>query len=183
MTEGRQPEVRQAFKRTPIEIDLGGEVISVGPVPWEQRNDFGNEVIRQHLEILNEGVKIYLDPETSAPQLEAKLNEKFTDPGVLLRLGLEEKVYEQIKSRPMFQNQVVVILLAIAEVNELQQLYPLLDPNLEAPTTLSGLLWQIVEEARSGEDTQKTESGPDSSSQDSAEQSSEPSPIPSSVSS
>lgn len=171
------PERRQAFRREPIEIDLGGEVIlSVGPVVWQQRNDFGNEVIRQHVEIINEAVKMYTDPDTGVPQLEAKLGEKFSDPDTLFKLGLDDITYGLLKSLPvLYQNQVVAILLAICEVNELDQLKAMIDPNLTTPTTIGGLLTSLI--SGGPIDTQKTESGPDSSSLESPETPSEPSPI------
>lgn len=167
-------ERRQAFRREPIEIDLGGEVVlSVGPVVWQRRNDFGNEVIRQHLEIVNEAVKMYTDPDTGVPQLEAKLGEKFSDPETLFGLGLEEDPYLQLRGVSLYQNQVVAILLAICEVNELDQLKAMIDPNLLTPTTIGGILSDLISGART--DIQKIESGQDSSLPDSGESPSDPS--------
>lgn len=165
-------ERRQAFRKEPIEIDFGdNRTVSVGPLPWQERNDFGDEVIRQYLQILNEAVLLYVDPDTGAPQLEAKLGEKFSDPQALMKLGLSEDDFKTVQDPPLGQNQIVIVLLAIAEVNDLQQLYPMLDPNLETPTSLSGILWELVQEGL----TPKTESGPDSSSPGSEETPSEPS--------
>ena len=169
-------ERRQAFRPDPIEVELSeGEIISVGPVVWTQRNEFGNEVIRQHVEIINEAVKMFVDSDTGIPQLQMKLAEKFSDHRELFRLGLDEETFKRLTVlEPLYQNQIVAILLAICEINELEQLKAMIDPNLMTPTTLSGLLSR----AASGvEDTQKTESGPDSSSQESTEIPSEPSPI------
>jgi hypothetical protein len=159
---------RQAFAREPIEIDFGGGVIvSVGPVPWEQRNDFGNEVMRQHVEILNEAVQIYVqtDAEDAIPQLQAKFAEKFTDPDALFKLGLDEATYQQVHELHLFNNQIVAVMLAICDVNEMSQLHPLLDPNSLAPTTLGGIVSGMLGE----EDTLRTASGADSSSQDLSE--------------
>jgi hypothetical protein len=160
-------ERRQAFRRDPIEVDLGDDkVISVGPVPWQQRNDFGDAVIRQNIQVINEAVSMYVDPDTSAPQLEAKLGQKFNDANELLILGLDEATYELVMAiSPLYYNQIIAILVAAAEVNELDQLLPLIDPKLLAPTTLGGLVSDLMME-RMG-DTPKTESSPSSSSQDS----------------
>lgn len=165
-------ERRQAYRREPIEVDLGGEVIiSIGPVSWMKRNDFGNEVMRQHSEILNEAVHIYIE-ETATdaiPQLEAKFAEKFSDPFALFELGLSEMTYQFLKTQDLVFDQIVAILLTICDVNNLHQLRPLLDPNSLTPTPLGGLLSNLA----AGEiDTQKTESGPDSSSPASIETSS-----------
>ena len=158
---------RQAFRREPIEIDLGGnQVISVGPISWINRNNFGNEVMRQHSEILNDALRIYVDEsvENAVPQLQAKFAEKFSDPYALFKLGLDAETNArvlQIGDELTFE-QIVAILLAICDVNNMGQLHPLLDPNALAPTPLGGLIASLA----AGEDIQKTESGLDSSSQD-----------------
>lgn len=162
-------ERRQAYRREPIEIDLGGDVIiSIGPVSWMRRNDFGNEVMRQHSQLLNEAVKIYLEEniEDAVPQLEAKFGDKFKDPYPLLELGLDEATYLTVKELDLTFEQIITILLTICDVNKLDQLHPLLDPNSQAPTPIGGLISNLV----SGEQaTQKTESSPDSSSLESNE--------------
>lgn len=172
------PDRRQAFRRDPIEIDFGGEVIiSVGPVVWQQRNDFGNELIRQHVEIINEAVKMYVDPDTDVPQLEMKLGEKFSDPDPLFKLGLDDEAFDQVAKLRLYQNQVEAILLTICEVNGLDQLKGMIDPNLITPTTIGGQLLDLI----SGKtDTPKIESSEDSSSEESTELLSSDSPIPNS---
>jgi len=172
-------ERRQAYRREPIELDLGGEVIlSIGPVSWMRRNDFGNEVMRQHSEILNDAPRIYVDEstETAIPQIEAKFAEKFSDPYLLFEYGLAPITFEVVKTLDLTFDQIVAILLAICDVNSMAQLHPLLDPNSLTPTPLGGILSTLA----AGEiDTQKTESGPDSSSPESTEPSSVSSPTPS----
>jgi hypothetical protein len=166
---------RQAFRRDPIEVELSPEVIvSIDPIPWEQRNVFGGEVVKQHVDILNESVRLYVDEATGAPQLEAKLEQKFTDPDKLFQLGLLPATYEQVKGMNLYYNQVVELLLVICEVNDLPQLKAMIDPNSQTPTPLGGILSDLI---APGDDTQKTESGQDSSSSESTEQPSEPSPI------
>lgn len=169
-------ERRQAFRRDPIEIDLGGDtIISVGPVPWQQRNDFGDEVVRQNLDVINESVSLYIDPETSAPQLEAKLGQKFNDANELLKRGLDETTYGMVMSiNPLYHNQIIAILIAVCEVNDLEHLLPLIDPKLIAPTSLGGIVSDLMLGQMDG--TQKTESSQSSSSPESAETQSSASP-------
>jgi hypothetical protein len=170
---------RQAFKREPVEVELApGDVIYIAPVPWEQRNLFADEVVRQNVAILNEAVKIYVDEDTGVPQLEAKLTQKFTDPNKLFELGLLPETLAMLKTQNLYYNQVVEILLAIVDVNDLTQLKPMIDPNSLTPTPLSGILLDLV---TPGTDSPKIESGPDSSSPDSEETSSEDSPTRSAV--
>lgn len=174
------PERRQSFRREPIVIVLDDErEVLVAPVPWEQRGDFGNELMRQNAEVINEAIKIWIDPDSGIPQLEAKLQEKFTDAGILLRLGLPEGAYDEIKSWPLYSNQVTDILLAILEVNQLENLRPMIDPNSQAPTQLTGMLSSLL--AGATENTgQETASGGDSSSPVSIDTPSSNSPTPSS---
>lgn len=170
-------ERRQAFRREPIEIELDdGLVISVAPVDWLKRSDFGNEVIRQNTGILNEAVRAYTDPETGAPQFEMALAERFTDGRELLRLGLDEETFTRVMAIPMlYQNQLVEILLAICDVNELKKLREILDPNFESQTGAGTMLSTLAEVI-----SLKTESGPSSSPQDSDTSISEPEPTPNS---
>lgn len=172
-------ERRQVFRRDPIEIELGGdEVISVGPVPWQKRNDFGDAIVRQHIMMINEAVELYVDPDTSTPQLSAKLGEKFRDADELFQLCLSEEEYAKLKQLTLYHNQVIEILRAACEVNDLDQLIQLIDPKLMAPTTLGG----IVSDLMLGQDlTPKTESSPDSSSEVSTAEPLNGSPTPSSV--
>lgn len=172
-------ERRQAYRRDPIEVDLGGTILSIGPVSWLKRNDFGNEVMRQNSEILNEALQIYVneDAENAVPHITARFSEKFTDPYALFELGLDEETAQQVRAMPnLFENQIVEILLAICDVNRLESLKQLLDPNFQTPTLPGGLLTQ----AAGILGTPRTESGPDSSSPELIETPSDNSLIPSS---
>lgn len=162
------PDRRQAFRREPIEIDLGGQIVSIGPISWEKRNDFGNELVGQHARILNEAVKVYVDEASGAPQLELKLAQKFEDAGLLLQLGLTPEAKDQLP-QDLYFNQVVEILLAICDINDLPQLKQLIDPNSPSPTLLGGLT-SILQAAEGDSDLGlKSVFGPDFSSPDSIE--------------
>lgn len=174
-------ERRQAFRRDPIEIDLGDDrVISVGPVPWEQRNVIGNEILKQHSEVFNEAIKTFVTENSDIPQIETKLANKLPDPNVVLHLGLDDENYRRITDQAKggyFPNQLTAVLIAILEVNELLHLRPLVDPNFSTPGSAGGLLSLLMP----NEDDQKTESGPSSFSGDSVETLSENSPTQSLV--
>lgn len=174
-------ERRQAFAREPIEIDLGGSqgVISVGPVVWTRRNEFGSEVVRQNVQVVNEAVRLYTEPDTGLPQLEMKLSEKFSDGPRLLELGLDQATFKLLDIPTLHQNQITAILVAICEVNDLVQLLPMIDPNSTTPTTLGGFVGGLQEMM----EPQKTESGVDSYLQESTAESFQNSPIQKSESS
>lgn len=175
-------ERRQAFVREPIEIALSeNTVISVGPIPWQQRNEFGNEIIQQNVRVVNKAVASYINEDLGIPQIEAKFSEKWDDPITLLKLGLDETLFVMLDIPKLHHNQIAMILSAACEVNGLEQLLPLVDPNLTTPTMLGGLASGLTEILEA--DTQRIESGLDSSLMDSPETPSEPSPIPNSESS
>lgn len=167
------PDRRQAFRREPIEIDLGNDVIiSVAPVDWLKRDDFGNEVLSQNAQIMNEAVHVYVDPDSGLPELEMKLAERFNDGRRLLELGLEDEAFKQVMAIPkLYRNQLTEILLAICDVNELPKLREILDPNFLSPTLTGGIVSNLL-----GAGTPKTEPGQDSSPQDSPTTTSEPEP-------
>jgi len=156
-------ERRQAFRRDPIEVELDKNlVISVGPVSWLKRNDFGNEVMKQHSSIINDAISIFTGTggDDMVTQIQAKFSEKFTEPYILLELGLEPATFEQVKAiDPLYDNQIVELLLAICDVNKMDQLKPLLDPNFQTPTTNGG-----TTSAEGETSTPKIASGLDSSS-------------------
>lgn len=170
-------ERRQAFRRDPIEIELeqDGRLISVGPVPWEKRNEIGNEIIKQHTAELNEAVKLFVAEDGQTPQLEAKLANKLTDPFQVLQLGLASDQYEKVVDRKLYLNQITSLLIAIIEVNELAHLRALVDPNSSSPGGLGGIISTLIP---TEDDTQKMESGPDFSPGASPEKTSEISPTP-----
>lgn len=168
-------ERRQAFRREPIIVDLdesGTNFVTVAPITWERRNDFGSAVIHQSTIQVNEAIRLFVDGDV--PQLEASYADKFTDGQELLKLGLPESEFEKLPSE-LYYNQVLELLFAILEVNQLEHLRPLLDPNFQAPTESGGILSRLI----GGLTTQNPESGDDSSSQDSIETPSEISPTPS----
>jgi|SRR6185503_9500409 len=174
-------ERRQAFRPDPIEVELekDGRLISVGPVPWEQRNDIGNEIVKQHTNELNEAVRIFVAEDGTTPQLEARMANKLTDPFAIMHLALEPAEYEKVVDKKIYLNQITAILLAIVEVNELEHLKPLVDPNASTPGSFGGMISTLL--PTEDDNTPQTGSGQNSSPGASPATSSETSPTPSLV--
>lgn len=165
-------ERRQAHRRQSIIVELEeGVLFEAKPLPWLKRNDFGNEVVKQHTASINEAVRLYTDPETNVPILEAKLYERITDP-----IGLiTDFAYPGTKAKDLNNltwRQLIELLLAALEVNDLQHLARMIDPNSQAPTEngTSQPSEGALEEALG----QKIESIVDSSLPESADQISSP---------
>lgn len=155
-------ERRQAFRRDPIEIELEADrLISVGPSLWEIRNEIGNAIIKQHTDELNDAVKTFIAEDSEVPQLQVRLANKLADPFVIMQMALPEPEYSKVVDRKIYPNQITAILVAILEVNELEHLRALVDPNFSTPDGIGGIASLLT---RTEDDvTQKTGSGPVSS--------------------
>lgn len=130
-------ELRQAHRRKPIRVELEeGQVLEAAPLQWQKRNDFGNAIVKAYSDSINEAVKVYVEEGSEVPQLEAKFYEKFQDPIKLLGLaypGVPAKDYGKCS-----WHQLVELLLAALEVNDLMHLARMIDPNFQAPTENGG---------------------------------------------
>lgn len=163
-------ERRQAHRREPIEVEIRGEVIEARPLPWLRRNDLGNLVIREYTEMLNSTLKTYVNPDTGAPELEMYLNDKVKDPVAILEVG-----YPDVKIKDEWEwPELYELIYASLDVNDLDHLRALIDPNYQTPTTTGGKNSSGMA-SRLG-DTLRQLSSPDSESQDSPEQTSSTSP-------
>lgn len=160
-------ERRQAHRRVPILVEVeDGKTFEAHPLPWQDRNDFGNALVQQNAKAANEAVKLYVDPESNIPELTAKLYERAGDPIALLKMA-----YPKVKPAEytgLTWRQLIELLLAALEVNELKHLARLIDPNSQAPIANGGS--PLVGEEEVG---QRIESLVDSSLQDSEETTSE----------
>jgi hypothetical protein len=157
-------ERRQVHRREPIEIVLDdGRTFVVKPLPWMQRNDLGSEILRQNTEALNESVRLYMDPELNLPQLEMRLNDKITEPNKILLLIFPDLSVEDFDNLDF--EEITALMLASLDVNHLNHLAPLVDPNSPAPNLIGGIT--SSEEGQTEETGPKIESSPDSSSLDS----------------
>lgn len=130
-------ERRQVHRREPIEVELdNGQIFVAKPLPWMQRNDLGNEILRQNTEAVNEAVRLYTDPETNLVQIETKLAEKLKDPISILRMSYPEN--DVLDYSILEYGELTQLLLVALEVNQLDHLRGLVDPNFQPPMPIGG---------------------------------------------
>jgi hypothetical protein len=166
---------RQVHRRKPIVVVLdSGEEFSAEPLPWQKRNDLGQAIVTDNVAQTNKQLRMFVDPELSVPQIEAMLNEPLSDFPQFLVMGYpgtEVSDYDECS-----YGELVELLAAVCEVNELSKLRRLFDPNYQTPTTSTGETSSaegILEQMMTGE---KIQSSVDSSSSDSDETTSSTSP-------
>lgn len=130
-------ERRLVHRRTPIVVVLdGGKEFTAKPLPWQKRNDLGQELVRDNVEQTNKQLRMFLDPELSVPQIEAQLNEPLSDYPKFLLLGYENTKREDFDDCSF--GELVELLAAVLEVNELGKMRRLIDPNFQSPTPPTG---------------------------------------------
>lgn len=158
---------RQVHRREPIIIVLDdGREFEARPLPWLKRNELGNEIVTQGVAKVNEFVRMYVeetDAGKSIPQLEMTFIDRLADyPKVL---GMAYPQYELTWFDELSFEEVLELLGAALEVNKLEPLRPLIDPN--SPS----LIETGLNEPSIGveEDGQKTPSTADSSLLESTE--------------
>ena len=159
-------ERRQAVRREPIETEIDdGRVFVAKPLPWMAAGDLGNEILRQNVESSNELIRMYTDPDSGLPQLEMKLKQKISDWQVPLLLAYPDNKKEDFtEPRILDIDESAALLLAAMEVNHLDHLNHLVDPNFNPPTLNGGIDSSTAEGEVLG---QRIESMVGSSSQDS----------------
>ncbi|HET7712989.1 MAG TPA: hypothetical protein VFK94_00055, partial [Patescibacteria group bacterium] len=101
------------------------------PLPWMKRNDLGNEIMRQYSELLNSSMRAYTSEDTS-PQLELYLNDKVQDPIQLIKLGYPSWRDEDFLN-DLDYDELLELIFASLEVNRLESLRDLVDPNSNTP--------------------------------------------------
>lgn len=154
-------ERRQAARREPIEIEVeDGREFIARPLPWMQANDLGNEIIRQNTESANEFVKMWVN-DVGLPELQMQFSQKIKDWHTVLKLAFPEVTEEQwTKPRVLDAGECAELVLASLDVNHLEQIKHLVDPNSPALTNLGGTDTSPETEGNG----QKTPSTPDSES-------------------
>jgi hypothetical protein len=155
-------ERRQVHRREPIIIELdGGREFEARPLPWLKRNELGNEVVSQGVSRVNEFVRMYVE-ETDVgkviPQLEMTFVDRLSDYPKILRMAYPQ--YEDSLFDDLSFEEILELIGAALEVNKLEPLRPLIDPNSPSPieTGLSEPSIGVV-----AEDGPKMESTADSS--------------------
>lgn len=158
-------ERRQVFRREPIIVAFeNGREFEARPLSWLQRNDLGNEIVTQSAQVINEFVSVWVDETSGLPQLEAKFHEKLIDPVAVIA-----RAYPSVDKADLAEltfDELMELIYAALEVNHLNHLKPLVDPNYPTPTKLGGT---DTSEGMTILDGQKTESSLDSSSSASIE--------------
>lgn len=158
------PDRRQVHRREPIVVVVMDETeFEALPLPWLARNDMGNEILSQSAELTNESLRLYVDPDSQAPQLEMKLNEKLSDPIKILLMAYPGKKRADFERLNVWE--VTELILASLDANQLENVKPLVDPNYQPPEKNSGKSSSGAEVL----DSLKTLSSPGSSSPDSSE--------------
>lgn len=154
-------ERRQVHRREPILVVMDdGREFEARPLPWLQRNDLGDEIVTQNARVINEFVKVWVDDTSGIPQLEAKFHEKLTDVFAVIAIGYPTE--DVTKLSDLTHEELLELIYASLEVNLLEHLRPLVDPNFPTPTMLGGI---ATSEGTTTQAGQKTESSIDSSSE------------------
>jgi hypothetical protein len=127
-------ERRQVSRREPIEVEVRGRVFVAEPLPWQVVGDLGNEIVRQNAEAANEAIRLYVQDDI--PQLDLKLAQKISDWMALLKIAFPQNSKEDFLDLDI--DEVSELILASVDVNHLQHLRHLVDPNFQTPTNLGG---------------------------------------------
>jgi hypothetical protein len=159
-------ERRQAHRRETITVALvNGKEFVAEPLHWMERNDLGNEILRQSQEMVNESMRLYVDAASGAPQVELMLDTKLNDfPKILMMAypGTKRQDYEG----NIYYEDFLELIYAALDVNSLTHLRRLVDPNFQSPEKNGGENSSGVQEML---DIQKKQFTSDSSTQDSIE--------------
>lgn len=156
-------ERRQATRRTPIEVELeDGRIFTARPLPWMEANDLGNVILQEQAASANDAVRLFM--EDNVPQLAVTLQLKVKDWQAVLDRAYPEVTREEWSNpRVPDRDECAALVIASLDVNNLEHLKQLVDPNSPTPTTLGGN--DILELAGQETTGQKTPSTPDSSSE------------------
>lgn len=127
-------ERRQATRREPIEVEVRDKVFEAHPLPWQQANDLGNEIVRQNAEAANAAVRMYVQDDI--PQLELALQTKISDWNIVLLVAYPN--HESVDFMGFDIDECAALILASLEVNHLEHLNNLVDPNSHAPMIPGG---------------------------------------------
>lgn len=145
-------ERRRASRREPIEVEVRGQTFVAKPLPWQVSADLGNEIVRQNVTSVNEAVAMYV--EDNVPQLDLKLAQKISDWNELLRIAYPDN--EPADFNGFDIDEVSVLILTSLEVNHLEHLNHLVDPNLSALTNPGGLDTSEGMEIQNGQKIEST---------------------------
>ena len=171
-------ERRRPHRREPIIVEVRGVDWEAHPLPWMDRNDLGDEILKQYSESLNQAFKAMTDPGTNAVQVELKLSDKLLDPHTVVLMAYPQMVDREEDLKQYDWDELRELIYAALEVNHQESLKELVDPNFRTPTEDGG-----TDSAGRVLDILKRTSGLDSELLDSALETLEDSPMESSASS
>lgn len=132
-------ERRQATRREPIEVETeDGRVFTAHPLSWIEANNLGNEIVRQNVENANDFVRLWMN-DADMPQIEMKFQQKISDWGPLVAICFpnepDEKWHEP---RELSSHELADCIIASLDVNHLEHLKHLVDPNSPTPMIPGG---------------------------------------------
>lgn len=154
-------ERRRAVKTEPIVVEVyNGDTFTAQPLYWLDRNELGSEILRQYGDSTNEAIKSFMD-ESGTPQLSLELNDKLKDPIKVLEMAYPE--VKGWKDKRLTWPEILELIFASLEVNSLERLKDLVDPNWSAPEKNGGTSSGEADQTN----TQNEQSTPDSDSPDS----------------
>lgn len=158
---------RLVHRREPIIIEIdSGRVFEARPLPWLKRNELGNEIVSQGVAKVNEFVRMYVeetDLGKAVPQLEMTFVDRLGDYPKIMGMAYPHE--DPSSFDDLSFEELLELIGAALEVNKLDPLRPLIDPNSNSPIEI-GLPEPSIGEVTDG---LKTTSTPDSSSPESPE--------------
>lgn len=133
-------ERRQATRRDPIEVEVDdGRIFTAHPLPWLRANELGNEIVRQNVESANDLVSLWMN-DADMPQIEMKFKQKISDWGPVIGIAFPDEPLEKWNEpRALGHEELAECVMASLEVNHLEHLKHLVDPNSQTPLTNGGL--------------------------------------------
>lgn len=154
---------RQVTRRDPIIIETSQGEFVAKPVPWRMRNDLGDGVIQSYIDSTNE----FLGAFKTGPDgklIGGVFDDKAFDWNAVLALAFPDMDHEVFDKLDIWEMREV--LLASLEVNDLESIKHMIDPNSPAPEPMT----KNTEVGSGAEpDGQKTISSEDSGDQVTAE--------------
>jgi hypothetical protein len=129
-------ERRRVAKRESITVEFDdGVTLEAKPLRWMDRNDLGNEIVGQFIDVTNLQIKAYTDPE-GVPQMQAYAQDKLKDPLKILQMGYPDEDESKYSDRTW--GEILELILASMDVNGLAHIRNLVDPNSPAPVPDGG---------------------------------------------
>jgi hypothetical protein len=128
----------KVFRRPPItiELDSGLELVA-RPLPWQARNDLGDMIMKDYIQAMNESLQALKKDDDSPPELVGGLADKIKHLDEMFKAAFPDVTDESLLASLTYE-QLIACLLAALDVNKLEVLKVLVDPNFHAPVPTSG---------------------------------------------